>query len=143
MSAYSDAQVREIIAERTRLIQWVGDLQSGLYINCVYCGHRYGPGESTPATLPQAGETPAGAALREHVSQCPAHPLSQAKSESMLLRALVERMRDDVLRPLVEGCYPRGPGQGTCYRCRSYKHFPTCYIGKAVVILAEPPGSQP
>ena len=25
------------------LRQWIDDLQSGMYINCVYCGHRYGP----------------------------------------------------------------------------------------------------
>lgn len=28
-------------AEIKRLRDWMNDLQSGMYINCVYCGHRY------------------------------------------------------------------------------------------------------
>lgn len=76
--------------EMTRLRDWVGDLQSGLYINCVYCGFRYGPGESTPATLPEAGETLAATALREHVSKCPEHPMSRLRAERDALRAALE-----------------------------------------------------
>lgn len=26
--------------EVSRLTKWVSDLQSGMYVNCVYCGHR-------------------------------------------------------------------------------------------------------
>jgi hypothetical protein len=40
--------------ENERLMQWVDDLQSGMYVNCVYCGHRYGPQESTPVTVADA-----------------------------------------------------------------------------------------
>lgn len=58
--------------ENARLRQWVSDLQSGCYVNCVYCGHRYGPDD---------GETPLSMAdvLREHVERCPEHPLAQLR----------------------------------------------------------------
>ena len=45
---------------------WVNDLQAGCYINCVYCGHRYGPREE---------EIPADA-LAAHIAACPKHPMS-------------------------------------------------------------------
>lgn len=47
---------------------WVADLQSGMYVNCVYCGHRYGPGETTPVSMADA--------LKAHIAQCPEHPMS-------------------------------------------------------------------
>ena len=88
-----------VIAEQGREIEglkdWVGDLQGGLYINCVYCGFRYGPGESTPATLPEAGETLAATALREHVERCPNHPMSRLKKE-------IERLREALGSLLME-----------------------------------------
>ncbi|HEC62245.1 MAG TPA: hypothetical protein ENI27_08330, partial [bacterium] len=34
-------QLSNAEAEVKQLKQWVHDLQSGMYINCVYCGHRY------------------------------------------------------------------------------------------------------
>jgi len=57
------------LVKRVRdLRKWVNDLQTKLYINCVYCGHRYGPGdEQVPAE-----------ALAEHIKTCPEHPLSRA-----------------------------------------------------------------
>jgi hypothetical protein len=60
-------------AERDRLKRWVGDLQSGMYVNCVYCGHQYGPGETTPVSMADA--------LKAHVEQCPEHPMSALKAE--------------------------------------------------------------
>lgn len=72
-----DASARE--AER--LQQWVHDLQSGMYINCVYCGHRYGPRESTPETMADV--------LKAHVEQCPKHPMSALKCEAERMRAVV------------------------------------------------------
>lgn len=46
---------------------WVRDLQRGCYINCVYCGHRYGPNiEEVPAD-----------ALRKHVAMCRDHPMAE------------------------------------------------------------------
>lgn len=34
------AALEEKLAEAN---QWISDMQAGCYINCVYCGHRYGP----------------------------------------------------------------------------------------------------
>lgn len=65
-------------AERDKLQQWVHDLQAGMYINCVYCGHRYGPDDEVPATMAQA--------LKEHVEQCPKHPMSSLRVERDRLR---------------------------------------------------------
>ena len=61
------------LQEIERLSQWVNDLQSGMYVNCVYCGHRYGPREDTPVAMADV--------LREHIEQCPQHPLSAAKAQ--------------------------------------------------------------
>lgn len=63
-----------------RLMEWVGDLQSGMYVNCVYCGHRYGPGETTPVTMAEA--------LTAHIATCPAHPLSHALTALQRVRAI-------------------------------------------------------
>ena len=60
-------------AEKEQLERWVEDLQSGMYINCVYCGHRYGPEDEVPATMADA--------LKEHIEQCPKHPMSKLKAE--------------------------------------------------------------
>jgi hypothetical protein len=57
--------------ELERYKQWVDDLQSGMYINCVYCGHRYGPDDEVPASMADV--------LKEHVANCPKHPMSQLK----------------------------------------------------------------
>jgi len=64
------AQAQEI----ERLTAWVSDLQSGLYVNCVYCGHRYGPGETTPVSMADA--------LKAHIEQCPKHPMSALKQRA-------------------------------------------------------------
>jgi len=67
--AYED-QIKELEKRCKRFGQWVVDLQSGMYINCVYCGHRYGPKESTPIAMSEV--------LYEHIKICPEHPLSAA-----------------------------------------------------------------
>ena len=64
-----ERQAREI----ADLERWVADCQSGMYVNCVYCGHRYGPREDTPVAMADV--------LREHIEQCPKHPLSAAKAQ--------------------------------------------------------------
>lgn len=68
----------ELIQEHKRLCAWVDDLQSGMYVNCVYCGHQYGPGETTPVSMAEA--------LKTHVETCPEHPMSRLKSENRQLR---------------------------------------------------------
>jgi len=90
-----DVEIGRKLQEIERLRGWVGDLQSGLFINCVYCGFRYGPGESTPATLPEAGETLAATALREHVEQCQDHPMSRLKKEIERLREAIDHARHE------------------------------------------------
>lgn len=67
---------------------WVDDLQSGMWINCVYCGHRYGPQESTPVSMADV--------LKEHIRQCPQHPLSKTLTA---LRNLVEILPD--MKPML------------------------------------------
>jgi Zn ribbon nucleic-acid-binding protein len=68
--------------ERDELRWWVDDLQSGMYVNCVYCGHRYGPGDTTPVTMADA--------LKAHVEQCPKHPMSALRAKL----AAAEQERD-------------------------------------------------
>lgn len=66
-------------AENERLRAWIDDLQSGMYVNCVYCGHRYGPGETTPVSMADS--------LKAHIEQCPKHPMSTLKAENERLKA--------------------------------------------------------
>ncbi|HEX6923783.1 MAG TPA: hypothetical protein VF167_00015, partial [Longimicrobiaceae bacterium] len=87
-AAWADVarQLEEARGEIARLTQWVHDLQSGMWINCVYCGHRYGPRESTAPTMQQA--------LYEHVRVCPKHPLAAAERK---ITELEEQLRSKSL----------------------------------------------
>src|SRR3990167_3692891 len=71
-----------IAKDRDRLQAWVHDLQAGMYINCVYCGHRYGPDDEVPATMADV--------LKEHIEHCPKHPMSTLKAR---LARLEEALR--------------------------------------------------
>jgi len=62
-----------------RYEEWVQDLQSGMYINCVYCGHRYGPDNEVPAAMADV--------LKAHIEVCPEHPLSKAMARIAELEA--------------------------------------------------------
>lgn len=75
----SDSLAQRAADEIERLQQWVHDCQAGMYINCVYCGHRYGPNDKVPATMADV--------LKEHIEQCPQHPMSALKKEVERLRA--------------------------------------------------------
>jgi hypothetical protein len=68
----------ELVIENKRLETWIDDLQSGMYINCVYCGHRYGPMDEV--TIPMRKQ------LEQHIAKCPKHPLSAAKKEIAKLK---------------------------------------------------------
>ena len=68
----SSRSYKALKAENERLKQWISDLQSGMYINCVYCGHRYGPKMAD--------------ILKEHIEKCPEHPMSHLKAEYDRLR---------------------------------------------------------
>ena len=76
-------RVEALAADRDRLQEWVHDLQAGMYINCVYCGHRYGPDDEVPATMADV--------LKEHIEHCPKHPMSTLKAR---LARLEEALRD-------------------------------------------------
>jgi hypothetical protein len=60
-------------SEVSRLEKWIDDLQSGMWINCVYCGHRYGPNAS-PTT--KDFKLTMRKTLEQHINVCPKHPLS-------------------------------------------------------------------
>jgi hypothetical protein len=62
-------EVTAIEAQLSQARQWVNDLQSGMYINCVYCGHRYGPNPGTPVAMADV--------LKQHIATCPEHPMSE------------------------------------------------------------------
>lgn len=79
-------KLNEAAGELERLQQHVHDLQSGMYINCVYCGHRYGPEDEVPATMADA--------LKEHIEQCPKHPMSALKIEIERLHKIVGSVVD-------------------------------------------------
>ena len=75
---------KELKQENKRLEKWIDDLQSGMYINCVYCGHRYGPEDNTGIPMRKQ--------LEQHIEKCPKHPLSIAKKEIAVLRARVQEL---------------------------------------------------
>ena len=64
-------ELDDLKGECLDLEKWVADLQSKLYVNCVYCGHRYGPEDEVPTTMAQV--------LKDHIEQCPKHPMSELK----------------------------------------------------------------
>lgn len=68
----AEDKIKHLESELTRLQNWVNDCQRGMYINCVYCGHRYGPDKTTPAVMADV--------LYEHIKICEKHPLSKALS---------------------------------------------------------------
>jgi len=73
-----------------QLKDWVSDLQSGMYVNCVYCGHRYGPKEDTPVAMADV--------LKEHIAVCPDHPLSHANQEIEELKTTIKEMQSSIAR---------------------------------------------
>lgn len=106
--------------EAESLKSWVSDLQSGMYVNCVYCGHRYGPKETTPVTMADA--------LKAHIEECPKHPLSILKATNELMRtdlaaarAENERLKEigDSLRDEVKRIGESAPECNDC-RYRGY-----------------------
>lgn len=85
-------ELREQVASLTQELEearrWVNDLQSGMYINCVYCGHRYGPKDKVPCTMANA--------LKQHIEQCPKHPMSALKKSLAAAKQENERLRGKV-----------------------------------------------
>lgn len=71
-------QLDKAALENDRLQKWVADLQAGCYINCVYCGHRYGPASTTEPTMQ--------AVLKAHVAACEKHPMNALRKQYEVLR---------------------------------------------------------
>ncbi|MFW6056852.1 MAG: hypothetical protein ACOC9B_06050 [Chloroflexota bacterium] len=71
---FGSQRLIDVVRGVLNLKQWVNDLQSGLYINCVYCGHRYGPNDPR---YEEVDQVPAEV-LQTHIRQCPEHPLAKA-----------------------------------------------------------------
>jgi len=81
-----ETKVRRLEGENEGFVQWVNDLHSGMYINCVYCGHRYGPSKDTPVSMADV--------LKAHVEKCPKHPMSQLKAENEILKEELRKCRE-------------------------------------------------
>ena len=81
--------IKKQAAEIERLRQWISDLQAGGYVNCVYCGHRYGPAENTPVSLANI--------LKEHIQMCPEHPMSELREINHQQAAEIAK-RDEILK---------------------------------------------
>ena len=64
-------QFLRALEEIERYKAWVADCQSGMYVNCVYCGHRYGPKDKVPVAMAEM--------LKQHVASCPKHPMAKLK----------------------------------------------------------------
>lgn len=87
---YTVPMLRKAVEDIDELKQWVQDLQSGMYINCVYCGHRYGPNSDVgTGTIAQA--------LTEHIERCPEHPMSVLKASLRQAEESIEKMRPLIL----------------------------------------------
>lgn len=78
------AAAPETAAERDRLKAWVADLQSRMFINCVYCGHQYGPNDKVPSSMANV--------LKAHIEVCPEHPMSKLKATNAKLLAAAKHL---------------------------------------------------
>lgn len=81
-----------------RLRQWINDLQAGMYINCVYCGHRYGPDDEVPATMAQM--------LKDHIEQCPEHPMSKLKARMDIAVATLKEAEEIIGQGIEKDALP-------------------------------------
>jgi hypothetical protein len=63
--------VTELEQELERKRKWIEDLQNKGFVNCVYCGCRFGPAETTAPVLSDV--------LKRHMEECSKHPMSDLK----------------------------------------------------------------
>ncbi|NLB52058.1 MAG: hypothetical protein GX808_03875 [Syntrophomonadaceae bacterium] len=89
-----DSENAQLRKELERYQKWVNDLQSGMYVNCVYCGHRYGPNDKVPASMADV--------LKEHIEKCPEHPMSKLRAELEQVKAERDAAVED-LKSVCEG----------------------------------------
>jgi len=75
-----------------------------MYVNCVYCGHRYGPNDEVPVSMAEA--------LREHIEECAEHPMSKLKEENRKLKDLLREClldyNDDWMHNRIKGALDEG-----------------------------------
>lgn len=83
-------QRAELMRENDRLQNWIDDLQAGMYINCVHCGHQYGPDDEVPASMAEI--------LKKHVEQCPEHPMSKLKRNLELSDKMISKLQGQIDR---------------------------------------------
>lgn len=77
---------RSLLEENEKLKAWINDLQSGMYINCVYCGHRYGPHTEIPASMADV--------LKAHIEECPKHPMSTLKTKLEMALMKIAKLKE-------------------------------------------------
>ena len=81
-SRRSRSIIEQLCVVVSRLRAWVSDLSAGVYVNCVYCGHRYGPAQTTPVAMAEV--------LKAHVAECPEHPMSSVVDALRDLNAAID-----------------------------------------------------
>jgi hypothetical protein len=94
LNTFEGSQIEKLLEKVAQLQKWVNDLQSGMYVNCVYCGYRYGPADEMPVSM--------GDMLKEHIEHCPEHPMSKLKEEVERLREAQENPQPLTLEQLRE-----------------------------------------
>lgn len=120
--------VKRLAEKNERLKQWVADCQAGMYINCVYCGHRYGPDDKVPCAMADV--------LKQHIEQCPEHPMSHLKKESEELREALNKLLTYVHTSPCGACdCPEDMDEDRGVE-RAY-HHPECPVGIAEKTLGE------
>lgn len=127
LHAWLDGHRKEV----DRLQHQVNDLQSGMYINCVYCGHRYGPNtEQVPAE-----------ALAKHVAACPKHPLAAANGRLARIREIarealeVDDTETAVLREIIE-LTKTDPAGNTAHISDGYHTFSELYQHRNLLFIS-------
>lgn len=89
--AGENAELRRQLAE---VQAWIADIQSGMYVNCVYCGHRYGPDPGTPVAMADV--------LKAHIEVCPKHPCSDLKRQLAQAQARITSLSAQLADELVD-----------------------------------------
>lgn len=128
-----DAELAQAREEVERLQGWVNDLQAGMYINCVYCGHRYGPDPGTPVAMAKV--------LKQHIERCPKHPMSDLRACLEKATAQVCGMRGSLWPYLhhLRGCKINPGGKIMAALGRAEPHSCTCGFTEAVSCISSCP----
>jgi Ni,Fe-hydrogenase maturation factor len=95
--------IADCLTDIRRLQLWIADLQSGMFINCVYCGHRYGRADQVSASKAEV--------LKQHIAHCPEHPMSEllkcVQAAAHLCEALIacrEGVGDVLFKEIRDAC---------------------------------------